>query len=435
MAVLHEWAAVSQPSQHQSEPGYWTPLRYFQLSVFWFSLSTHWGALLTIIIPDMAKELAGPEMGRGTILAIVSSCGAVLSALVQITAGHHSDRSGGRWGRRRVYIYCGTMLAPLGLYLLGQAHTVWGLLAAVALIQLTLNIANGPYQALIPDRVPRELHGTASTWMGLFQHGGQVAGPLLAGYFLSHTASMEDLAALLAGLLLIGMAITVFGVHEPPAEPIADGKPWYSAFQVPLAPYPEFVQLLKSRLIINLGYYAVVDFMLYYVHYTLGVENYKKATANLMAAMVFGGLLGGLPAGVQADRYDKVKLIYWINGVTALAAVAFAVISDLRGAYFAGILLGTGFGAFQVVDWALACNRMPEGGRGRYMGVWNLTAVLPQVLTPVLLGPLTDWVASNYSPGLSYRLVMVAVVVFLVVGTLFLKPSPDDPARQRTGAA
>lgn len=404
----------------------WSALDYLKLSIFWFALSVHWGALLSIVIPEMAKMLAGPY-GKGTVLGVVSTAGACVSALVQITVGYLSDRHRGPWGRRRPFVFWGTLGAPLGLYFLGNSHSLVSFLFSVVLIQLTLNVANGPYQALLPDLVPRRNHGRASMWMGLFQHGGQVFGPLAAGYYLSRSgAALSELTAILAVLLLVGMLITVLGVHEEPlTEPEPERAPLWDIFRIPLRPYPAFVQLLYSRFVINLGYYAVVNFLLFYVQDSLGVQDYKKAAGELMAFMVVGGLIGGIPVGPLADKVNKVKLIYGLNSITALAAVGFALAPNLWWAYLCGILLGTGFGAFQVVDWAVACSRMPESGKGRYMGVWNLTSVLAQMI-PLVLGPATDFMTELWGAGISYRCVMVVVVIFLVSGTALLRPLPED---------
>ncbi len=399
---------------------YWTLHRYFRLSFLWFAISTHWAALLAIVLPDLADQFASGEQ-RGTLLAIVAGLGAAVSAVVQLTVGYYSDRTTSRWGRRRPYLVVGVMLTPIGLLALGWASSYWSFVASVLLIQLTLNLANGPYQAYIPDLVPRQLHGAASMWMGIFQHLGQVVGPLTAGWILSRPDGLPQLTSGLAALLVIGLLVTVTGVEEKQPEGEQTSAHWKEIFQVPLRSFPAFRRLLWSRLVINLGYYVAIDFLLYYVRYSLGVQDYRGGTSQLMALMVVGGLVGGIPAGPLADRHNKVRLIYATNLVTGVAALSFAFVPSLTEARLVGLVLGLGFGAFTVIDWALACNLIPEGGSARYMGVWNLTAVLPQIAAPALLGPVSDLVAHHYGPGFAYRAAMVTVLGFLAVGTFLLR--------------
>ncbi|MBI3924405.1 MAG: MFS transporter [Armatimonadetes bacterium] len=384
----------------------------------WFAISLHWTAMLSIVIPDQVDHYF-PET-RGMWLAVVTSIGAVISAIVQISVGYRSDCTRSRWGRRKPYIATGTVLAVFGLWWMGVADDFTTFLASWVVIQLTLNIANGPYQALLPDLVPRSLHGTASTWMGLLQHLGQVAGPVLAGFILTRPQGLLKLNLIIAALLLVGMVVTVLGVQEPPGEVSTAGEGLLAAFKLPLGEYPNFRQLLLSRLVINLGFYTAIDFMYYYVRYSLAVPRAREETGILLAFMVVGGLVGGLPAGPLADRFSKVRLIYGTNALTGLAAIAFVLTHSIEQARWVGILLGLGFGAFTVVDWALACNLMPEGGTARFMGIWNLTAVLPQILAPALAGPATDWIAASTGDAWAYRMALAAVVVYLAVGTALL---------------
>lgn len=397
----------------------WTFRRYLALSVFWFGLSLHWMALLSMIIPDQVDRYAPPEV-RGTWLAVVTGLGAAVSAVVQIVVGYRSDRTTGRRGRRRPYIVAGTVLTLFSLFALGQASSFTTFLCSVLLIQFTTNIANGPYQALIPDLVPRQLHGAASTWMGVFQHLGQAAGPIIAGIVLTK-AGLPALTSIIAGILLVLMLLTVAGVKEEPlVTPPAGGSPW-EAFQFRLGQHPAFARLLASRLVINLGLYTAIDFMMYYVRYSLGAENYREDTSFLLAFMVVGGLVGAFPAGFAADRFNKVRLIYFTNALTAASAILFVMISTIEQARGVGLILGLGFGAFTVIDWALACNLMPTGESARSMGIWNLTAVLPQILAPVIAGPVTDLVAGAYGPGVAYRVAMASVLLYLVIGTVLLR--------------
>ena len=54
------------------------------------------------------------------------------------------------------------------------------------------------------------------------------------------------------------------------------------------------------------------------------------------------------------------------------------------------MLLGCGWGAFIAADWAFACTLMPKQQAGSYMGIWDVTTLLPQIIAPVIAGPLFD---------------------------------------------
>lgn len=433
----------------------WTRVRLFRLTAFWFALSFHWAVLLSMVLQRQVERFAPAEL-QGTVLGLLAGSGAVAAAVVQLVAGHRSDRTASRFGRRRPYLVAGTLLSLGGLGLMAVAQGLVAVAAAFVLIQLTLNLAIGPYQALLPDLVPRARHGVASAWMGIMRNVGEAAGPLVAGALLGgHVAAIMGVdAVLLVGLMLV----TVLGVEEPPAggdgrsrpgpaqaapedrrpegppAPAAPGhgaapSPW-DAFRAPLRPYPDFVRLLVSRAIINLGFYTALTFFYFYVQHSLGVPDYREATGKLLFGMVLAGLLGAVPAGALGDRHDKVRLIYGANGLTAVAAVCFVLAPDLRWAALAGLFLGVGFGAFTVLDWALAFALLPPGGSARYMAIWNLATVGPMVIAPLVAGPLTDLLKAELGPAVAYRSALALVVVYLVAGTMALRglrvPAPEE---------
>jgi MFS family permease len=85
------------------------------------------------------------------------------------------------------------------------------------------------------------------------------------------------------------------------------------------------------------------------------------------------------------------------------------------------VLAGFGFGGFSVVDWSLACNLAPKSSSALSMGIWNLAAVVPQVIAPGVFGPVSDLLVSSSSPQLAYRAVMACVIVFLGLGSFRLR--------------
>ena len=68
--------------------------------------------------------------------------------------------------------------------ILGAAPSYWPFVVGLVLLQITSNIALGPFTALLPDTVPPAQHGAASGWMGLARLAGDTGGLILAGVLL-----------------------------------------------------------------------------------------------------------------------------------------------------------------------------------------------------------------------------------------------------------
>ncbi len=405
----------------------WNAWRFFRFSLLWLALYALWTALLSIVLPQMADGLARDSngaWGRGSLLAMFAGVGACVSAVTQIVVGWRSDQDLSVWRRWR-YLLVGFPLTALPLWGLARASSPFEVVLSLALLQLVANMGTGPYQALIPDEVPPERHGVASTWMGLFQNVGQLVGPILAALLLTQAAGLMKLQAALYGGLMIGLVAlwTALPAGRQTAQASVTAPGLMAGLRRALGGDANFRLVLQSRLVINIGFYLVVNFLLFYVQYSLKLPDVSHATTILLTCMVVGGLLGGLVVGPQADRRSKLSLIYLTCGTTAVGMAGFAATPQggLVPACAFALLAGFGFGGFSVVDWSLACNLAPRASSALSMGIWNLAAVVPQVIAPGVFGPASDALASALSPALAYRLVFASVILFLALGSFRLR--------------
>src|SRR5438445_13173463 len=73
-----------------------------------------------------------------------------------------------------------------------------------------------------------------------------------------------------------------------------------------------------------------------------------------------------------------------------VSVLLFGLVRSLSLLYVLGILYGIGYGAYYAVDWALACDVLPnrEEAAGRDMALWHVSFTLPQVLAPAILAGL-----------------------------------------------
>jgi len=399
---------------------------FFNLSIFWFAISFHWAAILGIFLQKQVLNFV-PVTEKGLYYSILAGTGALVAGIVQIVTGHLSDGARSRWGRRKPYIFWGTLLNTFALLYMGWSRSFPSLVISFAFVQVFANIANGPYQALIPDLVPEKQQGAASAWMGIFMFVGQAAGPVFAGFLMSRAGGSIDLMIFIAVLMNLLMLYTAANVKEPdtssPGEVSTPGKNrLVEIFSFSLDKYPDFTWILISRALVNMGFYTAVGFLMYFLKDCIGVKNYGELTGILIMVMTVGGIISAFPAGILADRYSKKLLIYISGGATALAALFFVLSTNLTAALLSGLILGFGYGTFATVDWALVCNHIPGGRAGKYMGVWNLTFTIPQILAPLIAGYPSDLINKYMGTGKGYRAVLILVIVYIVMGLLAVRP-------------
>ena len=409
-------------------------INYWVISIFWLGVSIHWAAFLTIVMQVRTAELVPPEI-KGTMLGVLSAAGALISTVIELIAGPISDRSRSRWGRRRPFIFWGTLLSLpfIGLFMVAPNFPM--LVACFVAIQLFLNWANGPYQAVIPDYVPPERHGCASAYMGMMTLVGNLVGLALAGLTLS------DPPILLAGLpyptrllivgaalmlcLLVTMLWTVLGLREPawqlnrPDEALLY---WHHFLDIWMNDHPNFRLVVLSRFAYNLGFYTVLFFLEYYLRDTMGLGNQAPFSAFVVTTIAtVTGVFGNGWAGIIADSRSKKWVIYQTVWLMGIATLLFLFAPNLVWVYLLAGLFGFAWGAFSAVDWALASNLVPPKESGRYMAIWHISMTVPQVVAPLIAGPLGDWINQTYGLGVGWRWGFMTIPIYLIIGSMILR--------------
>ncbi len=345
------------------------------LALFWLGIQAVWGALLGISLQSRTIELASGDalIAYGRLATI----GAFVAAVTQVLIGVWSDARR-RGGSRRVEFYIvGAIGGAAALTFFYGASTLFSLTVAFIAVQASLNVAIGPYQAIIPDFVETKRTGVASSWMAALQGAGNAVGALAASFILN----LRVLGAALGGLLLATCAVTVSHVARLTLRD--DAVPAAGRVRVTRA----FVDLFISRALVYVGFYTLLGYLLFYVTAVLGVSTLadaRRETGILIIAFTLVGTLGAALAARPSDRMDK-RLVATVGGAGFMAALALFIASHAEWTVVgASLLAGIGWGVFLVADWAIACRVLPANAMASAMGVWNLAVVLPQVIAPAL---------------------------------------------------
>lgn len=347
-----------------------SPLR---LAIFWLGIQAVWGALLGISLQSRVLEVDA----RDSLLAYgaLATWGAVAAALTQIGVGPWSDARR-RNGSRRVEFYTvGVLVGAAALAWFYGAGTLLALSVAYIAVQVGMNLAIGPYQAVVPDVVERARFGVASSWMAALQSVGNAVGAVVA----SLLADARAIAGTL-DLLLLGSAIAT-GAHVRALrlQPVSNPEP--------LRITRSFIDLFISRALVYVGFYTLLGYLLFYVSATLGVAPLAQArrwAGILILTFTVLGALGAWAAARPSDRADKRLVATLGGGIVAIGLALFAAQPSQPVAIAATVLAGFGWGVFLVADWAMACRILPSGALATTMGIWNLAVIAPQIIAPAL---------------------------------------------------
>ena len=477
--------AVSEPVS-TPQLGFWrlTAINFYKFG----GDGVHWAPISFVLLPVGAALVAGEQ--AALLIGRVTASGAVFAVIVPVIVGYLSDRTAGRYGRRRPWMVAGTVLNVAGLLLLASAGSVAALVAAFLVVQISNNGAFAAYAAVIPDTVPAEQNGRASGLLNGMQQLGTVVGLVLIQLLLSALGSTRQglfagysvIALVGAGSLLVALAaiperpiarvrraargpvgrrLPVIGaallaglvalevVLLAPVGPITAlvaaigavaavvvvavgaGVPALQAVVAPLRDR-DFFWVITTRFFNTFGIYSIAPFITLYFRDVVGSRNFGAAGALWLLALIAGGVLPAIFGGMLSDRLRRRKLFVYLSSVVQVgvsAVLIFSLVSSQPLLYVLGVVFGFGFGAYQAVDWALACDLLPDRDRAaaKDMALFHVSFTLPQVLGPALFGGILyrlnqpgSLAGITTGSNLGYRIVFASAAVWFVLSTVFV---------------
>jgi MFS family permease len=464
--------------------------RLTAINAMWLGQGSHWPPITFSLLPATALAITGSTAAGAVLIGNVSAAGNLFALLAPILAGWLSDRTRTRWGRRRPWILVGTAVNLVGLGFLAISGSPLTLAIAYMLVQLSFNLAGGAYAAVIPDVVPPPDRGRASGLLGMMQCLGSVLG--LGAVVGSLAIFGEGRAGVTVGygcviaILLVSTVVTLAAVEEP-APPATHPQPLvlsptavvagcaglvavavWIAFLLGLLGslvYPlvavgaaaaliacvsawrlppvrnffvafrdnDFFWTFATRAFVMMGIATIQPFLSLYFKDVIGVRDPSLMSGLWGLALLAGAMIPAAVGGHLSDRVGKRKVFVYVSGaVQALVAsvLLFGLISNLTVVYVLGVIFGIGYGLYIAVDWALACDVLPdrEHCTGRDMGLWHIAFTLPLALGPAIFGRVlgafneSGHVILGMQTGhnLGFRLVFAGAAIWFVLGTIFV---------------
>ena len=278
-----------------------------RISLYWLGLSAVWSGFLDIVNGRLQFTGLVPQGREGAGAFEISILGTIIAILVQPTVGSISDYTMTRWGRRKPYIFIGSVLDLVFLYGIATSNTVLALAVFVALLQFSSNFAQGPFQGYVPDLVPAPQVGLASGLIGLFSAFGNIAGFVVAAIAIKF--SETDPNAFFYGTMALGaiefgtMLSVVVRVDEGRRAKPRNGRSWLSiareAWGTDILQERSFLWLVGSRFFVLLAGALLVTLSTFYLAQTFGLDASETGDAKLI---LLGVVIVGITLAVVPPR-------------------------------------------------------------------------------------------------------------------------------------
>lgn len=398
--------------------------RHAALSAFWFGSNFLWIPLTTVLMQSQI-DIVVPKGQQNTAIGVALGLGGILAFAVPPLVGAWSDRLNTRYGRRRPIMVIGSLLTLPGLVVIAFAHNYPEVLIGVLIIQFFFNAAGAAYAGIIPDVVPAQEVGRASGFLATMTQLGIGSGLGVTGALGNVPASYFVMGAVaLLSLIPVMWAASEEGMTPlpPPAN-----KSLGETVQDFLRPLHEgdFAWVVFTRLMISSGITAVLYFLLNFFRDVVlpPHSNASSFTSNWLLVVVATAVPFGFFGGQISDRIQRRKIFVYLAGaVQAAVALVFMVFypHSIALVFVVGVAYGIGYGLYFAVDWALACDTLPDPhASAKDMGLFHIAYTFPQAILPFFGGPLIDALNGPHGNG-GYRVVFSSAVVFLFLGTVFV---------------
>ena len=411
-----------------------TTAQFLNFALGFFGLQFAW---------QMRIILSGPVTeGLGAspfIYGLIWLAGPFTGMVVQPLVGALSDKTVSPLGRRRPYLLGGALLASLallifpnsggiadGLASLTGLHlpAVTGLLIAAIMIWVIdacVNVAQGPYRALIPDVVPEEQYSIANSYISLAIGLGSVVAagtaPFLKwafGYQMSIPAQFV-MAALAFTLGMIWTCITIKEgkrEYENKQETVQNNVSFWQSLKEFFALSPEVSKICTMQFFTWIGTMCMMIFFTQYAVHTIycvpDLTTVSESTKELYAQATLTGtnfssicfaifnlicFIVAIPIGFLSAKFSnkKVHIISIITMILAYLGMFFAkepkAVAALMG------LSGIGWASICALPFAMLSQFIKKGTEGSVMGIFNIFIAGPQVFVCTLVA----WIISKCS--------------------------------------
>jgi MFS family permease len=389
---------LSEPTVGVGRPTRALPMRHLlNLSVYWLGINVIWAGLGHLILQKRMEEILG-SVAAPIGFAISVFVPFIVAVAVQPTVASISDYTVSRWGRRKPYIFVGSLLDVVFLIGLASSNSLLALLAFLILLQVSSNLAQGPFQGYVPDLVPARQVGIASGFMGVMITLGQIVGVFIAGYGLLLTGQGKPaseaffIPTIALGVIeLVTMLLLVATVHEGRGAPSREGRSWtqiaLQTWGTDILKERSYVWLLVSRLFFLAALAPVLGYAIWYLERTLSFLpppegalfdlQYSAAAFYLIGAVLgVTTLFSAFPAARLSDRVGRKRIIYFSIALGMIGITGIILSPSFLFAVASVIPIGIAAGSFLAVDWALMTDIIPKATAGRYMGISNVATAI-----------------------------------------------------------
>ncbi len=366
----------------------------------------------------------------------------LMGILVQPIVGTLSDKTWTRFGRRIPYLFVGALVAVAvmcllpnagSLHLTVSAALIFGLIALM-LLDTSINMAMQPFKMLVGDMVNEEQKAKAYSIQSFLCNAGSVVGFLfpfvLTWIGVQNVAEEGVVPDSVIWSFYIGAAILIacviyttlkvkewnpqeYAAYNPVAEEKEESANWFTLLKNAPATFWKvgLVQFFCWGGMLYMWTY-VVDAVSETVWDTIDptTTSYQEA-ANWTGVLYAIQAMGSVVWATLLPRFKNTKIAYAVSLLLGgLGFILIPFVPDMYGQIVPFLLIGCGWAAMLAMPFTFVTNALQGYGHmGAYLGLFNGTICLPQIIAAICGGSILTLVGGHQS-----TMMIVAGVAFVL---------------------
>lgn len=330
-------------------------------------------------------------------IGIVWAAGPLAGIFGQVIVGFISDKVWFWGGRRRPFILIGGTLAAIMIIALpniGKINEFFGIgsLMAVAIVvaltlDLAINISFNPTRSIIADVTPDGVPRTKGyTWMqtisGFWGVMAYAIGAIFGNYFLIYLGAI---------IVLAFSFIPPFFIKESQALTNPEKESVITEKKSKVTQWGELFKLYFAHGFSWIGVQTMFVYIIAYIQQKLNPAD-QTETGQIIAIsfLVLNAVGFILPAFVLEPITEKIgRVKTHLICVAIMAAGYFGIVLIGKSSIMLYVLMavcGIGWAAIVSLPFAIMSEKVDESRMGFFMGIFNLSVVLPQLIVSLVLG-------------------------------------------------
>ncbi|WP_308228253.1 MULTISPECIES: SLC45 family MFS transporter [Prevotella] len=378
----------------------------------------------------------------------------LMGILVQPIIGTLSDRTWTRFGRRIPYLFIGAAVAVAVMCLLPNAGSfgmavstamVFGLISLMFL-DTSINMAMQPFKMLVGDMVNEKQKSLAYSIQSFLCNSGSVVGYLFPYIFTAVGIANEAPKGVIpdsviysfyigAAILILCVLYTTCKVKEWNPEEYAEYNEAKPEEEEQKASWIELLKHAPSMFwkvgLVQFFCWAAFMYMWTYTNGTIAdtvwhttdtASKGYQAAGNWVGVLFCWQAVGSVLWAMALPKFKNAKLAYALSlviGGIGFAMVPFVGDKDLLVVPF--MLIGCAWAAMLAMPFTFVTNALEGyGHKGAYLGLFNGTICIPQIIAAVAGGAILSLVGSVQSN------MMIVAGVLLVLGAFSVALIKDN---------